>query len=70
MFDGGNGVTDAIGSYCYSSAPARFAIKNSTIKDSLGWGVYKDDTPANGCFITLDTTNKYIGNAKGDIRNP
>ena len=66
---GGNGVTDAVGSYCYSAAPTRFVISNSTIKESLGWGVFKDGPSNNGCIITL-SNNTYANNAKGNVNNP
>lgn len=69
---GGNGATgsdSAISSVCFPHIPNRLTISNSTIKDSLGWGVYKYGDEAYGCIFSL-SNNTYSNNAKGNVNTP
>jgi hypothetical protein len=67
----GNPSTSAnLSSYCVSRKHGmRFNVTNSIIKDSLGWGIYKDGTEENGCFIT-QSNNTFSNNASGDVNQP
>lgn len=69
---GGSGNASDSGnivSVCFPSDPTRFTIKNSIIKDSLGWGVFKYGTQDDGCYISL-SGNAYSNNASGEVNNP
>lgn len=71
-YGGGGGdpsTSGNIDSVCFSSDPTRFTIKNSTIKDSFGWGIFKYKDQAGGCYITL-SGNTYSNNASGDVNTP
>ena len=68
---GGDGTANsgAVSSVCFPSDPSRFTIKNSMIRESLGWGVYKFDDNAYGCKITLKN-NIYSNNLLGGVNTP
>ena len=64
---GGGGVSAARGNItmtCFTSAPASLLVANSTLSDSLGWGVYQSSS---NCTTSIADTALFSGNAEGAV---
>ncbi len=59
---GGSNSEGNITSWCFANNTARFTIKNSTISDSLGFGVNKESAPCDITLLNISYSNNSLGN--------
>ncbi|MFK7855769.1 MAG: fibronectin type III domain-containing protein [Granulosicoccus sp.] len=67
---GSGGASNATGNIsvaCFSSSPSLLSISNSTISESAGFGIHRNQAD---CGITVGANVTFSGNLEGDINTP
>jgi len=67
---GGGGASATSGNIslaCFLSSPVQVAISNSTLSESAGFGIYRNDA---SCGINVGANVTFSGNVQGDINTP
>lgn len=64
---GASNSTGNISVVCFTSSPTLLSISNSTISDSAGFGIHRNQA---SCGVTVGANVTFSGNLEGDINTP